>query len=38
LEFDVMQNFSLGLSLGTQSYEREDPEFLYGTLALSYYW
>jgi hypothetical protein len=38
VEVDVLSNFSLGLSLGTQSYERDDPEFLYGTLLLSYYW
>ncbi|KPJ90085.1 MAG: hypothetical protein AMJ53_14920 [Gammaproteobacteria bacterium SG8_11] len=38
VEVDLLQQLSLGLSLGTQSYERDDPEFVFGTLALSYYW
>jgi hypothetical protein len=38
VEFDVFDQFSLGLSLGTQSAEEDYPDFVYGTLALSYYW
>ncbi len=38
VEVDVLSNFSLGLSMGTQAYERDYPDFLYGALVLSYYW
>lgn len=38
LETDVLDNYSLGLSVGTQAYERDYPDFMYGTLSLSYYW
>lgn len=38
VEVDVLQDFTLGLSMGTQAYERDYPDFLYGTVALSYYW
>ena len=38
VEVDVFEQFSLGLSLGTQSAEQDYPDFIYGTLALSYYW
>ncbi|WP_455210463.1 hypothetical protein [Kaarinaea lacus] len=38
VEVDVLQDFSLGLSVGTQAYEREYPDFVYGTVALSYFW
>lgn len=37
-EFDVAQTVSLGMTLGTQSTERDDPDFFYGTLTVSYYW
>ena len=38
VEVDVFEQFSLGISLGAQSAEQDYPDFIYGTLALSYYW
>jgi hypothetical protein len=37
-DIDLLQDFSLGFSLGAQSTEQDYPDFLFGTLALSYYW
>ena len=38
VDIDILRDFSLGISLGTQTTEQEYADFVYGTLALSYYW
>ena len=38
MEVDLVDNVSMGLSVGAQDTDRDDSGFYYGTLLLSYYW